>query len=54
MIAHHTFFTRSEHFEQGDLLHVTYQMQAIAALLKTGQSDPQIPNDARLVTGKEI
>jgi hypothetical protein len=31
-----------------------YQIQAIAALLKTGQSEPQMPNEDRATTGKEI
>ena len=31
-----------------------YQMQAMAALLNTGQSEPQIPKDARMPTGKLI
>lgn len=31
-----------------------YQMQAIAARLKTGQSAPQIPKDDRLTTGNEM
>jgi hypothetical protein len=30
----------------------THQMQAIAALLKTGQSPPSTPNDARMYAGK--
>ena len=29
-------------------------MQAIAARLNTGHSEPQIPNDALLTTGKDI
>lgn len=31
-----------------------YHIQAIAARLKTGQSEPQIPKDARATTGKLI
>lgn len=31
-----------------------YQITAMAALLKTGQKDPQIPKDARAATGNEI
>ena len=31
-----------------------YQMQAIAARLKTGHSEPQMPNEARPTTGKEM
>ena len=31
-----------------------YHMQAIAALLKTGQSEPQMPKDDRMTTGKLI
>lgn len=31
-----------------------YQMQAIAARLKTGHRAPQTPKDARLTTGKEM
>jgi hypothetical protein len=32
----------------------TYQIQAIAALLKTGHSEPQMPKEDRATTGKEI
>ena len=31
-----------------------YQTHAIAARLKTGHKEPQMPNDARDMTGKEI
>jgi hypothetical protein len=31
-----------------------YQIIAITTRLITGQKDPQIPNEARAVTGKEI
>ena len=31
-----------------------YQITAMAALLKTGQKEPQTPNDARAATGNEI
>lgn len=30
------------------------QITAITTLLRTGQNDPQIPKDARAVTGNEI
>ena len=31
-----------------------YQMHAMAARLKTGHSEPQIPKEARATTGKEM